>query len=70
MTSEEIKPPTLYELSDVFHDKIIKKSYGGHYTPKKWEKFLKECGIRHANMERVKIADNQKYFLAKIKYGF
>jgi hypothetical protein len=70
MISDKIKPPTLYELSDVFHDKVIKKSYGGHYTPEKWHNFLEECGISHVSMSRVKVVDNQKYFLAKIKYGF
>jgi hypothetical protein len=68
MVSEEIKPPTIYQLTDAFYQQI--PNFHDSCIPEEWEKFLKECGIRHANMERVKIDDNQKYFLAKIKYGF
>jgi hypothetical protein len=70
MTSDNIKPPTLHELSEIFHEKKLGTPYGDYYIPEKWHNFLEECGIIHATMERVKIVDKQKYFLAKIKYGF
>jgi hypothetical protein len=69
MESEEIKPPTIYELSEVFHSQILKNSFNGGYSPEKWHTFLEECGIVHANMSKVKIVDYKKFFLAKINYG-
>lgn len=69
MKSEKIQPPSLYELSDVFHREFLKKYHNNCYKPEIWTKFLKECGILHATMDRVKIVDKQKWFLAKIKYG-
>jgi len=39
-------------------------------TPELWHKFLKECGMRHISMSRLKVFNKKKYFLAKIKYGF
>jgi hypothetical protein len=70
MTSNEIKPPTIYQLSDVFQSQILKNNFNGGYSPEKWHTFLEECGIEHLSMSRLKVVDNQKYFLAKIKYGF
>lgn len=34
-----------------------------------WQEFIKKCGLQHISMSRLEVVDEQKWMLAKIKYG-
>jgi len=53
------------------HDAWIQEYKGlSGFNPENWQKFLKECGLEHISMSRLKVSNKKMYMLAKIKYGF
>ena len=71
MESKEIQPPRVTYAVIIFNKHFKTDIYDSNNNGlQKWHNFLKECGISHVKMDKLEIVNEQKYLLAKIKYGF
>lgn len=67
MEFKKTKPPNLYKVIEVYNNSFYSID---NPDSKLWFNFLNKCGLQHVSMSRLKIVDHQKFFLARIKYGF
>jgi hypothetical protein len=63
----KINAPNIYDLNATYFEDC--KKLGVEQTPENWQKFLKKSGLAHISLSRLQIVDQEKWFLAKIKYG-
>lgn len=63
----KINAPRIFDLNETYVEDC--KKLGVERTPKNWQKFLKKSGLAHISLYRLEIVDQEKWFLAKIKYG-
>lgn len=69
MGSKDINAPKFYAVNTAFHENILVNDLTLS-EPEKWRAFLKECGLEHTSFSRLQISNEEKFFLAKIRYGF
>lgn len=67
----QVEVDKLLKVWSTFQDEFLDPlNLSEDNNEKAWKYLLNEVGVKHAHMRHMIIIDNEKWFLAKIKYGF